>query len=85
MSNRQPILHPTSRQNLARLWRLARRLRTRKPGEALNATRLAGELECSTKTVGRDLDFLRDLGHNIIYLDAQWSYAYVTPPRETWL
>ena len=51
----QPVQH--SRPPLERMHRIHQRLHA---GEYPNATTLAAELEVSTKTIQRDLDFMRD-------------------------
>ncbi len=49
---------------------------------AVNASRLAREWECSTKTIHRDIDFLRDrLAHDIAYDAARYTYYYRSPAR----
>lgn len=49
-------------------------------GKHPNATRLANELEVSTKTIQRDIDFLRDrMGLPIEYDEQRYGYFYTEP------
>jgi len=48
-----------------------------KAGRDVNCSRLAGDLEVSTKTVMRDIEFMRDqLGLPIEYEPSEYSYRY---------
>lgn len=48
-------------------------------GEPCNARTLAEKHQVSTKTIHRDFDFLRHLGHELTYHRSSWSYRYVVP------
>lgn len=67
---------PNSRPPLARMLRIHEELQD---GHLTNCTKLAQQLEVSTKTISRDLEFMRDqLGLPVEY-DAKiyaWRYAY---------
>lgn len=49
-------------------------------GEYPNALRLAAELEVSTKSIRRDLEFMRDrMGLPLAYDEKRWGYCYTEP------
>lgn len=50
-------------------------------GDKFNAFTLAAELETTTKTIYRDLDFMRDfLGYDIKWDQSRLSWVGSTPP-----
>lgn len=66
----QPLVRPP----LARMMHIHSALQV---GDHPNATRLAGELEVSTKTVHRDLEFMRDrMGLPIVFDAVRNGYGY---------
>jgi hypothetical protein len=72
-----------NRSALARVWLVARSLRV-KPMQT--ATDLSRDLEVSTKTIYRDLDFLRDrLRHHIVYDPHNHGWFYQSIPLLTYL
>jgi proteasome accessory factor B len=71
-SNRTAVLH--SRPPLERMMRLHEKLRA---GDFPNCRKLAEELEVSTKTIQRDIDFMRDrLGLPIEYDQLNFGFVY---------
>lgn len=81
-----------SRCAVARLWLIAKALREeRVPGPGphgssrVNACTLATALEVCPKTISRDLQFLRELGHNITYDAGSAHWSYRTLPSLTYL
>src|SRR5262249_61808827 len=74
-TRRPPVLH--SRPPLERMMRMHERL---KAGRYPNCRKLAGELEVSTKTVQRDIDFMRyRLGLPIEYDTLHFCFYYTEP------
>jgi predicted DNA-binding transcriptional regulator YafY len=72
---RRAALH--SRPPLARMMRMHERL---KAGRYPNCRKLADELEVSSKTVQRDIDFMRDrLGLPIAYDQLHFGFYYTEP------
>lgn len=72
MSKTPQNLH--SRPPIERMLRIHEIIRT---GSYPNSTRLASELEVSTKSIHRDIEFMRDrLGLPIEYDDRRWGYHY---------
>src|ERR1700736_2755520 len=72
---RSPVLH--SRPPLARMMRMHERL---KAGRYPNCRKLADELEVSSKTVQRDIDFMRyRLGLPIEYDQLHFGFYYTEP------
>lgn len=71
-----------TRRSIRRLWHLCRLLRA---GGRLTQTSLAEQLGVCIKTVTRDMDLLRDLGHNLIYSDKDYTWRYAAPPPVTYL
>jgi proteasome accessory factor B len=72
MSKTPQSLH--SRPPLERMLRIHEIIRT---GSYPNATRLASELEVSSKSIHRDIEFMRDrLGLPIEYDERRWGYYY---------
>ena len=46
-----------------------------------NCANLARELDVTSKTIQRDIDFMIDqLGHRIEYVSTRYSYRYAEPP-----
>ncbi len=69
-----------SRLPLARIWYIHERLSS---GRYPNCNLLAGELEVSPKTVGRDIAFMRDdLGLPIDYHETRFGYFYTEPVQQ---
>ncbi len=65
------------RGSLARIDFIIRKLMA---GGTVNASTLAKEWECTTKTIHRDLEFLTDrLGHDIVYDASRYTFYYRTP------
>ena len=52
-------------------------------GDGLHVVTMAGELKVSTKTVRRDMDVLRDLGHatRIVEIDGRTKHQYADRRR----
>jgi proteasome accessory factor B len=74
-AKRLAVLH--SRPPLERMLRLHERL---KAGAFPNCRKLADELEVSTKTIQRDIDFMRDrLGLPIDYDQLHFGFVYTEP------
>jgi biotin operon repressor len=48
--------------------------------EPVNATTMAKDFDVSTKTINRDIEFLRKLGHDITYKASLHTYSYVEIP-----
>ena len=74
--------HPAAAQGLSRppLERMLRIHQAIQAGGFPNATRLAAELEVSTKTINRDIDFMRDrLDLPIEYEGSRFGYHYTEP------
>jgi len=84
MRSERPVI-PSTRQTIARLWQLSRALRKRRPEDRLNCRTLAIQFDVCEKTVRRDIEFLRDLGHDLTYDADAYSFRYVCPPTETYL
>ncbi|MGI8891127.1 MAG: helix-turn-helix transcriptional regulator [Chthoniobacterales bacterium] len=82
MSNRLPLLSPPrtgtfSRPPLARMMQLHAQLQAR---TFPNCRKLAEELEVSSKTIQRDIDFMRDrLGLPIEYDQLHFGFVYTEP------
>jgi len=73
----KPSVTGYSRPPLARMMRLHERL---KAGAFPNCRKLADELEVSTKTIQRDIDFMRDrLGLPIEYDQLHFGFVYTEP------
>lgn len=73
---------PLTRFALARLTRLCMRLRT---GGKHNCTTLAADLHVSTKTILRDIEFLRtEMRVPISYDHRTWSYSMLKEARLDW-
>lgn len=72
-----PASQPQSRTPLARMVRIHRHL---VEGKHPNCSTLARAIEVSTKTIQRDLDYMRDqLGLPLEYCPASHGYAYTEP------
>lgn len=66
--------YPRARPPLQRMLQIHEAIRS---GRYPNATRLARELEVSTKSIQRDIDFMRDrMGLPIAYDQQRWGYHY---------
>jgi proteasome accessory factor B len=69
-----PVPVPQSRPPLERMMRIHAAIGA---GGYPNATKLAADMEVSTKTIGRDIEFMRDrLGLPIEYDGRKWGYYY---------
>lgn len=69
--------HHTSRPSIERLFYIHFAIQS---GQMPNATTLAKKLECSAKTVQRDIEFMRDrLRFPIEYDETKWGYYYAKP------
>lgn len=78
LSKAPPAL-PQSRPPLERMLRIHQALQS---GHFPNATRLASELEVSTKSVHRDIEFMRDrLGLPVEYESRRFGYYYTEEVR----
>ncbi len=68
---------PLSRPPLERMMRIHQALRSARPTQLPNASTLARELEVSTKTIARDLEFMRDrLNLPLEYDESRYGYHY---------
>jgi predicted DNA-binding transcriptional regulator YafY len=71
------VPQPKSRPPLERMMRIHQEIAT---GSYPNKTALAEKLEVSTKSVGRDLEFMRDrLNLPLAYDTKRWGYHYTEP------
>jgi predicted DNA-binding transcriptional regulator YafY len=78
----KPAAQPVASKGLSRppLERMLRIHQAIQAGGFPNATKLAAELEVSTKTINRDIDFMRDrLNLPIEYADSRFGYHYTEP------
>ncbi len=74
MPKRTEVRLPLSRPPLERMMRIHQAIAA---GGLPNATTLATEMEVATKTIGRDIEFMRDrLGLPIEYDGARFGYRY---------
>src|SRR5882757_7737356 len=74
---RSPRIQQFSRPPLVRMLQLHQQLQA---GSFPNCRKLADELEVSTKTIQRDIDFMRDqLGLPIEYDQLQFGFVYTEP------
>ena len=68
------VLHPKSRPPLERMMRIHQEIAS---GKYPNATTLAREIEVVTKTIHRDIEFMRDrLGLPVAYDSRKFGYHY---------
>lgn len=71
------VLQPKSRPPLERMMRIHQEIAS---GRYPNTTTLARSLEVSTKSIQRDLEFMRDrLNLPLEYDDSRWGYHYTEP------
>lgn len=78
-------VNSTTRLAIVRLWELCRALRARRPHQRLNARQLGKQFGVCDKSIHRDIELLRDLGHDLVYDAEEYSYRYVCPPTSTYL
>jgi len=73
----------TRRSSFARLRWLAGNIRNQKAGLIPSSNRLAKEWECSSKTIHRDLDLLRNFfDYPIVYDETHYGWKVVGPLPE---
>jgi predicted DNA-binding transcriptional regulator YafY len=79
LANRRPVVQ-LSRPPMERMWRIHQELAG---GEYPNCRRLAESLEVSSKTVMRDIDFMRDrLGLPLAYDPVRHGFHYTASVKE---
>ena len=66
----------TTRPALERIREIIKALSS---GQPCNARTLAEQFATSTKTIHRDFDFLRGIGHELVYSQRSFTYSYTAP------